>query len=76
MEKYLMMRFFLLFIVIFFTFQANAQTRVVKFEPGLISNGGVFGLSISPDGREAFWVSSNGGRDTLLIFQSTLENGK
>ncbi|TDO26305.1 PD40 domain-containing protein [Sediminibacterium goheungense] len=45
------------------------------FEPGFISNGGVFGLAISPDGNTALWVRSNGKRDTLVILQSSKMNG-
>ncbi|WP_290798659.1 TolB family protein [Flavihumibacter sp. UBA7668] len=46
------------------------------FEPGLISNGGVFGLTISPDSRTALWVQSNGRRDTLVIMESHKKNGR
>lgn len=52
-----------------------AQKEPVKFEPGKISNGGVFGLTISPDGNTALWVESNGGRDTLVIKESHKING-
>ncbi len=53
-----------------------AQNKVTLFEPTKISNNGEFGLSISPDGNEAFWVNSNGGRDTLSILHSRKINGK
>lgn len=46
------------------------------FEPGLISNGGVFGLTISPDGNKALWVQSKGKRDTLIILESTKVKGR
>ena len=46
------------------------------FEPDLISNGGVFGLTISPDSKTALWVQSNGRRDTLLIMESHKLQGK
>ncbi len=46
------------------------------FEPGLISDGGVFGLTISPDGNTALWVKSNGRRDTLVILQSDKIKGR
>jgi Tol biopolymer transport system component len=45
------------------------------FHPGLISDNGVFGFTLSPDGNEAFWVKSNGGRDTLFILQSVKVKG-
>jgi hypothetical protein len=48
----------------------SIQTKAQIFEPGLISNNGVFGFTLSPKGDEAFWVQSNGGRDTLIIMQS------
>lgn len=53
-----------------------AQKEAVLFEPGLISKGGEFGLTLSPDGRNALWVQSNGGRDTLVIMESTNVKGK
>lgn len=51
------------------------QQKPVKFEPGLISNGGQFGLTISPDAITALWVESNGRRDTLVIKESRKING-
>lgn len=45
-------------------------------EPNLISDNGVFGFTLSPDGSEAFWVKSNGGRDTLYILHSLKIDGK
>lgn len=53
----------------------RAQTEPKLFEPGLISNGGVFGLTISPESDIALWVSSNGKRDTLKIVESRKING-
>ncbi len=53
-----------------------AQEVPQLFAPGIISTGGDFGLTISPDSKTAFWVRSNGGRDTLIIFQSEKRNGK
>ena len=52
-----------------------AQKEPIKFEPGKISNGGVFGLTISPNGNTALWVESNGRRDTLIIKESQKING-
>lgn len=54
----------------------SAQKNAQIFEPGIISTGGEFGLTISPDSKTAFWVRSNGGRDTLVIMQSEKRNGK
>lgn len=39
-------------------------------QPGIVSTGGVFGYTLSPKGDEAFWVHSNGTRDSLLILYS------
>lgn len=46
------------------------------FEPGLISDGGVFGLTLSPDGTHALWVKSNGKREKLVIMESLKVKGK
>ena len=54
----------------------EAQREPQKFEPGIISNGGVFGLTISPDSQTALWVDSKGKRDTLIIMESHKRNGK
>lgn len=54
----------------------SAQKNAQIFEPGIISTGGEFGLTISPDSKTALWVRSNGGRDTLVIMQSEKRNGK
>nr|WP_294988757.1 hypothetical protein [uncultured Sediminibacterium sp.] len=56
-------------------FYGNSQ-QAQLFEPGLISDSGVFGLTISPDGNTALWVKSNGRRDTLVILQSNKLNGQ
>ncbi len=53
----------------------NSQNEPQLFMPGLISNGGVFGLTISPDSKIALWVSSNGKRDTLKIMESRKVRG-
>lgn len=44
------------------------QPKLVQ--PGIVSTGGVFGYTLSPSGDEAFWVHSNGARDTLIILYS------
>jgi hypothetical protein len=46
------------------------------FEPGRISDHGVFGLTISPDGGHALWVRSGGKRDVLTIMQAFKVNGQ
>lgn len=56
---------------------ACAQTPdPAMFEPGLISNDGVFGLTMSPDGRHALWVASGGKREVLTIMESRKVAGK
>jgi len=63
-------------ILILGTSLSMAQQDVLKFEPDLISDGGVFGLTISPDSKTALWVQSNGKRDTLKIMESRKVKGK
>ena len=64
-----MLRIFLILLLVFY---ANGKliAQPFVFEPDIISNGGVFGLTISPDSKTALWVQSNGRRDTLLIMES------
>lgn len=69
MKKYFTILFLLLGSL------ANAQGVPVKFQEGLISKGGEFGLTISPDSQTALWVESNGKRDTLIIKESKKVNG-
>ena len=70
------MKNFLLAISLLSISFSQAQTEPQKFEPGIISNGGVFGLTISPDSETALWVNSNGKRDTLIIMESHKREGK
>lgn len=65
----------LLVCVLLFTAFSSAQ-QAQMFEPSLISNGGVFGLTISPDGRRALWVESGGSREKLVIMESVFIKGK
>lgn len=60
----------------FIALPASAQNDSSIFEPGLISDGGVFGLTISPDGNHALWVKSNGKREKLVIMESFKAGGK
>lgn len=46
------------------------------FEPGLISDGGVFCLTLSPEGSHALWVRSGGARSALQIMESTRVEGR
>lgn len=70
------MKYILLLTLIQLSLFSTAQQLAVLFEPGIISNDGVFGLTISPDSKTALWVQSNGKRDTLRIMESKKENGK
>lgn len=70
------MNCFLITATILVTTFVSAQKLPQVFEPGIISTGGEFGLTISPDSKTAFWVKSNGGRDTLVIMKSEKRNGK
>ena len=60
----------LILLLLFSFFSCIAQKEPVQFEPGLISNGGVFGLTVSPNSKTALWVVSHGKRDTLQIMES------
>jgi hypothetical protein len=64
-------------LLIFFitSFIVSAQNAPELFGEGIISNGGVFGFTLSPDGTQALWVNSNGGRDTLIIMESQFADG-
>jgi WD40 repeat protein len=64
-----------IFLFLLFPILINAQQSKL-LEPGIISNDGVFGFTLSPDGNRALWVDSNGGRDTLIIKESVKRNGK
>lgn len=54
----------------------HAQTADGMFAPGRISDGGVFGLTLSPDGSHALWVRSGGKREVLTIVESHKVDGK
>src|SRR6478735_5188394 len=60
----------LFFILIIASSLSSFAQQPTVLEPGRISDGGVFGFTLSKDGKEAFWVKSNGGRDTLIIMRS------
>lgn len=63
-------------LLMFATGITSAQQTPELFQPGIISNGGVFGFTLSPDSRVALWVLSNGKRDTLKIMESRKTKGK
>ena len=63
-------------LITFFICICCTAQEAQLFEPGLISDAGVFGLTLSPDGNTALWVKSNGKRDTLIILQSDKINGR
>lgn len=70
------MKFIFSLTLILIAHSLNAQNIPVLFESNTISNGGVFGLTISPDSRIALWVSSQGKRDTLRIMEARKVDGK
>ena len=77
MQKYMLFttRFWAvctLFLI--FQLHALAQTATI-FAPGILSDGQVFGLTLSPDGQSAVLVKAYGGRDSLHLFTSTAKNG-
>lgn len=69
-------RFLLILTLMVSVRTANGQQTPTLFEPGTISNDGVFGLTLSPDSDIALWVLSNGKRDSLRIMESRNVNGK
>lgn len=77
MQKYMLFttRFWAV-CTFFLIFQLHslAQTATI-FAPGILSDGQVFGLTLSPDGQSAVFVKAYGGRDSLHLFTSTVENG-
>ncbi|WIV98363.1 TolB family protein [Kinneretia aquatilis] len=46
------------------------------YEPGLISDGGVFCLTLSPAEDRALWVRSGGGRSSLAIMEAKRRDGR
>lgn len=65
----------LILLILIFHLETFAQQQPTLLAPGIISNGGAFGFTLSPDGRSAFWVSSGGKRDTLIIMHAQLLRG-
>ena len=70
MEKF----FLTILTVLIFSYNSRGQAEI--FEPNLISDNKAFGLTISPNGQELFYVKSFGGRDTLQIYQSKKVNNQ
>jgi Tol biopolymer transport system component len=77
MQKYMLFttRFWAV-CTLFLIFQLHplAQTATI-FAPGILSDGQVFGLTLSPDGQIAVFVKAYGGRDSLQLFTSSQVNG-
>lgn len=67
-----MNQYFKIFILIIslslFTSQIFGQAKL--FAPEIFKTNDVFGLAISPDGKEIFFVKSWGGRDSLSIYHA------
>lgn len=55
---------------------STAQDENPIFAPGIISNDGVLGLTLSPDGQHALWVKSDGKREALAIMESFKKHGQ
>lgn len=55
-------------VSLFFTLPAFSQAT--RFEPGLFPENEAFGLTLSPNGRELFFIHSHGERDTLKLMYS------
>ena len=58
------------YAVLLCSYKSTAQALPQVFMPGLISNDGVFGFTLSEDGKTALWVDSGGKRDSLFIMES------
>jgi len=67
--KHLFLLIFLLPLIL------RAQTARI-FEPGVISDDGIFGFTLSEDGKSSLWVQSKGKRDTMFIVESHNVGGK
>lgn len=65
-----------IYLLTFFLITNISFGQIKVFETNLISDNQAFGLTISPNGKELFFVKSFGGRDTLQIFHSTKVKGK
>lgn len=65
-----------LFIALLLILSHWTKAQVELFEQGLLSNGQQFGMTISRDGDELFYVKAYGGRDSLRIFRSERLDGK
>lgn len=69
------MKFFFTVSGFLFSIALCSQSSPQMLAPGLISSDGVFGFTLSPDGKTALWVSSGGKRDTLRIMESRKVKG-
>lgn len=54
---------------------AYGSTDQAKFLPGVVSDDGAFGLTLSPDGTHALWVKSGGSRERLVIMEMRKVDG-
>lgn len=54
---------------------AHAAPDPAAFLPGVVSDDGAFGLTLSPDGMHALWVRSGGTRERLVIMETRKING-
>jgi len=64
-----MRRLGLLSLLFFALHPGFGQAR--RFAPDTLSTNDSFGLTLTPDGREAFWVKSFGRRDSLWVMTAT-----
>jgi len=52
-----------------------ASADPARFLPGIVSDDGAFGLTLSPDGSHAVWTRSGGKRDVLTIMEARKVGG-
>src|ERR1051325_1550094 len=65
-----------LFAVLLLASAAGAQTTPVPFAEGVISTGHEFGITFSPDGREAYFSRREEGAKFTHVFRSDYRDGK
>src|SRR4051812_26931096 len=65
-----------LFVLFLLVSAAAAQITAVPFAEGVISTGHEFGLTFSPDGKEAYFSRREEGSKFTHVFKSKFRDGK
>lgn len=69
-----MQKLFLVILLLFIRICVFGQP--VQVGKGVFPENQVFGFTLTPDKKTAFFVKSFGGRDTMLIYSSDFKNGR